>query len=113
MRCGRPLLSRPRGAFQGAFGSWAAGLRLLRRAPRIPRCSSRGRAGVLVGLHGCDVLVLVGLDGCEVLVLWDPFACVCALPPLSLVSRMCAGARCVSGGCSGPVRAWVLSAVEI
>jgi hypothetical protein len=69
--------------------------------------------GVLVGLDGCEVLVLVGLDGCEVLVLWDPFACVCALPPLSLVSRMCAGARCVSGGCSGPVRAWVLSAVEI
>ena len=47
---GRPLLSRPR----GAFGSGAAELLLcVLSRPRIR--SSRGRAGVLVGLDGCEV----------------------------------------------------------
>ena len=79
VRWGRPLLSRPR----GAFGSWAAAVEPLSR-PRI-RSSSRpatrsGRAGVLVGLDGCEVR------------LCDP--CACVRPCVPCVSRLPPRPRC-------------------
>ena len=57
VRWGRPLLSRPRGAFgSGAAAEAPAAVDVLSR-PRIR--SSRGRAGVLVGMDGCEVRLTV------------------------------------------------------
>ena len=72
VRWGRPLLSRPRGAFgSGAAAEAPAAVDVLSR-PRIR--SSRGRAGVLVGMDGCEVR------------LCDP--CARARPCVPCVSRL-------------------------
>ena len=88
VRWGRPLLSRPR----GAFGSWAAAVEPLSR-PRIRSVTSRlarsGRAGVLVGLDGCEVR------------LCDP--CACVRPCVPCVSRLPPVPRCLFTG-TGPVQ---------